>query len=153
MRSLASTLKSRMAPVVLLAACTTALAAPHAVAAPNSVAPGSTAVDLWVQNAEGMGAVKGTLSWNGEGGYSFTGTADATCDGPTRVTTWLEYGGASQSWKQSNEADCKKSPHVADVKVSGTLNKGEKLELRVSSWRAVLLDSYRASSKQVYTIS
>ncbi|MFE7638215.1 hypothetical protein ACFU7Z_29640 [Kitasatospora sp. NPDC057518] len=153
MRSLTSTLKSRMAPVVLLAACTTALAAPHAAAAPNSVAPGSTAVDLWVKNYQGLGTVKGTLSWDGEGGYSFVGTADATCDVASRVTAWLEYGGAGESWKQSAEADCKKSPRVADVKVSGTLNKGEKLELRVSSWREWAIDAYRASAKQVYTIS
>ncbi|MFB7127786.1 hypothetical protein [Kitasatospora sp. NPDC056273] len=153
MRSLTSTLKSRMAPVVLLAACTTALAAPHAVAAPNSVAPGSTAVDLLVQNAQGVGTVKGTLSWDGEGGYTFEGTARATCDVANRVTAWLEYGGAGESWKKSAEADCTKTPITTDVKVSGTLNKGEKLELRVSSWRAWAIDAYRASAKQVYTIS
>ncbi|MGV9267572.1 hypothetical protein ACWDRR_23270 [Kitasatospora sp. NPDC003701] len=150
---LTSAFKSRIASVVLLSACATVMATPYAGAATNSVTPGSTDVYLLVENAHGSGAVKGSLSWNGEGGYVFEGTANAECDFDNRVTAWLEYGGASESWKKSNESDCTKTPHAVPVKVSGTLNKGEKLELRVSTWRAWSLNPYAASNKNVYSIS
>ncbi|MER8100453.1 hypothetical protein [Kitasatospora sp. NPDC094016] len=144
----------RAVPAVLLTACAVVGTVQPAGAVSNSVAAGSTPVHMSVFNSEQYGYVDGTLSWDGEGGYTFEGEAQARCRSlTTRLTAWLEYGGAGESWKQSNEADCRSVPNAAPVKVSGALSKGEKLELRVSTWCSGTVDPYRASRKETYTIS
>ncbi|AIA03129.1 hypothetical protein DC74_2627 [Streptomyces noursei] len=132
-----------------------------ALAASTAVTPGSKKVEFHLNNHGAPVSGEGTLSWNGEGGYTFAGDIGIGCDAPTnegRVTAWLEYGGTSESWKKSNEADCDKQNGQTDwhavINVSGTLKKGEKLELRVSSWNATRwFDPYQASERQVFTIS
>ncbi|MFB6604540.1 hypothetical protein [Streptomyces noursei] len=105
-----------------------------------------------------IGRTFGTLSWDGEGGYKFEGFVKASCAmDDARFTAWVEYGGASERWKQTNESDCTKGawndgPEIP-VKFSGKLAKGEKLELRVSTWQAWKVDAYHATEKKVYTIS
>ncbi|WP_411146117.1 hypothetical protein [Streptomyces sp. x-80] len=108
-----------------------------------AVAPGSAPIDLEVGSSIGIiGEVTGTLPWNGEGGYSFDGTASAWCGegnhtSKMKYTAWLEYSGAGQSWKKTKEeAVCTKSATEGThpIHVSGTLRKGQKLDLRVSTW-------------------
>ncbi|MFJ9434414.1 hypothetical protein ACIRQY_32805 [Streptomyces sp. NPDC101490] len=129
-------------------------AQPVGAAAPTAVEPGSTGVYFKAEKDDGhgcSGSATGKVSWDGEGGYSFDGKVDAHCLSK-RLTSWIEYGGTSESWKQTAEADTD-GPSSLAVKFSGKLALGEKLEMRVSTWRAGTISPYYASSKRVFTIS
>lgn len=129
-----------------------------ATTATRAVEAGSTKVTLpyiWISGILTKVHGGGTLSWDGEGGYSFTGEVYVTdCNGGAPVTGWIEYGGVTESWKQTAQGDCR-PPAPANVKVSfsGTLKKGEQLEMRLSSWRGGKINAYKAGKKLLFTIS
>ncbi|MEU5693325.1 hypothetical protein [Actinosynnema sp. NPDC020468] len=144
----------------VLAVLLTAVGAPAAVAAPADVEPGSAPFSSYVRKDDDHdGRVSGTVSWDGRGGYTIDGTASASCARSfvgVRYTAWLEYGGTSQSWKKSStEGECSDTYETgtAPVHAEGTLAKGEKLEIRVSSWISWSINPYAAGPRQVFTIS
>ncbi|MFD7591105.1 hypothetical protein ACFV84_37350 [Kitasatospora sp. NPDC059811] len=120
---------------------------------------GSEKVVFHVTRSESTGAVSGTLSWDGAGSFTFDGGAQTDCNPQAfRTTAWLEYGGEHQSWSKSKEeADCTGRNFFAsnwqNIKVSGRLPRGEKLELRANTWQNGRIGTWKASEKKVFTIS
>ncbi|MER8230981.1 hypothetical protein [Streptomyces sp. NPDC094049] len=155
MRFLAPRTRARLASLALASVCVASVGAqPVGAAAPTAVEPGSTSVYFEAEKDDGhscSGSATGRVSWDGEGGYSFDGRVDAYCLSK-RLTSWIEYGGTSESWKQTAEADTSGVRSIP-VKFSGKLALGEKLEMRVSTWRAGTVSPYYASPKRVFTIS
>ncbi|QIS13924.1 hypothetical protein [Nocardia arthritidis] len=104
----------------------------------------------------------GELTWDGKGAYTVAGELSA--DGwhsdrnTVRNTVWLEYGGTSESWKQSSEIECNSdNPRSKGrIEVSGQLAPGEKLELRLANWKVTSLfniGSTERSEIQLFDIS
>lgn len=100
---------------------------------------------------------KGDLRWDGQGGYTISGSleANATTDS-RRATVWLEYGGESESWKKSSETEAANgASRKLAVNLSGKLAVGEKLELRLGAWQGVVLGigGTEYTEKRQYVIS
>lgn len=80
----------------------------------------------------------GTLTWGDAGAYTITGTIGPSCNaGSPRMTTWLEYGSTSESWKESPETECTggSPPGAVGVDATGTVRSGEQLEIRLATWK------------------
>ncbi|MFJ7275322.1 hypothetical protein [Kitasatospora sp. NPDC098663] len=154
---LAKMLARRVVPIALGTTLAFGAVAPN-VGATTLAEGGSTPVGFSVDRGSyGSAQFNGTLTWDGEGGYTVSGQVGVNLPSPGRMTAWLEYGGEREGWKQSNEADTGAGGHIskvdyANVNVSGKIPKGDKLELRVSSWMASI-NAYKASPKQQFVIS
>lgn len=99
----------------------------------------------------------GRLTWDGAGGYTVQGDLKADCSNDEkRTTVWLQYGGDSESWKDSSETECKYgNENSRAINISGKLKPGEKLELRLGTWQeaAVWIGSTAYTDKKTYDIS
>ncbi|MBB5107260.1 hypothetical protein [Streptomyces spectabilis] len=149
-----STLK-KIAPAALSTVFVLGVAAPSASAA-DGVDAGSTAVNFYVKRNTGdTSSFRGTLTWDGKGGYHVTGEINAITYPVNRITSWLEYSGEHESWKNSpNEADSGNSKYgYAKIDIAGTLPKGERLDLRLNTWQSQIFWAWQPSDKKTYTIS
>jgi hypothetical protein len=92
----------------------------------------------------------GSVTWRGQENrsYKVTGRLYAGCSRWGRTTTWLQYGGSNEKWKDSAETECSEAQgQYRDITVSGTLARGADLELRLGSWR---FSKWEYSDKKVY---
>ncbi|MGV9270644.1 hypothetical protein ACWDRR_39075 [Kitasatospora sp. NPDC003701] len=93
----------------------------------------------------------GELTWSGQGDrtYTVTGVLHAHCGKIGRSTTWLQYGGTDEDWKDSEETGCSDLGRSwRDITVTGTLAPNQKLELRLGTWK---LASWKYSETKTYT--
>ncbi|MET8829073.1 hypothetical protein ABZX40_16380 [Streptomyces sp. NPDC004610] len=95
-------------------------------------------IGFFVQRGMSRGSFQGDLTWTGDGSYAISGYLNVNCYETARTTAWLQHGGVSQSWKDSEEVGCS-GEGTSDSKVihvTGKLTKREKLNIRLGTWQS-----------------
>ncbi|MFB7677830.1 hypothetical protein ACFC26_41170 [Kitasatospora purpeofusca] len=113
----------------------------------------------WLPTA--VATFEGKLTRTGNRGYSITGQLEIRCSAEmSRTTLWLEYGGENESWKQTEETECKGKElqgtfgRIQIDNLTGTVAPGNRLEIRINTWKNTFVASgtYEASDRKLYDV-
>ncbi|MFE5531509.1 hypothetical protein, partial [Embleya sp. NPDC056538] len=104
----------------------------------SSVQEGRDPIGFYVQRGYSRGSFQGEVTWTGDGSYAISGYLSVNCQATSRTTAWIQHGGVSQSWKDSEEVGCSGvgTSESKGIHVTGRLTRHEKLNIRLGTWQS-----------------